>query len=186
MHHFINVIVSNNALSLQLSFTSGEMGVSPEARSCLVLPPHEHAHPSMSAAPLPAILLDQQSLAALFFAAHLAARQTLAWTGVPALFAGRSVNKQRFGASRPTPTRTAHSVAAPGAPSEVVHRTTPLSSLCPCLLPQPECICACHAFFRNGSPHPPVFLNTLPGTHDSVDKEISERCNVRTVVYHIL
>ena len=41
----------------------------------------------------------------------------------------------RFAASRRTPSRTAHSVAAPGAPFEVVHRTAPLSSLCPCLLP---------------------------------------------------
>ena len=71
----------------------------------------------------------------------------------------------RFAASRRTPSRTAHSVAASGAPFEVVHRTAPLSSLCPCLLPQPECICACHAFFRNGPP--PVFLNTLPGVHCS-------------------
>ena len=41
----------------------------------------------------------------------------------------------RFAASRRTPSRTAHSVAASGAPFEVVHRTAPLSSLCPCLLP---------------------------------------------------
>ena len=49
--------------------------------------------PSVSAAPLLAILLDPQSMAARFFAAHLAARQTLAWTGAPQLFAGRSANK---------------------------------------------------------------------------------------------
>ena len=47
----------------------------------------------VSRSALLAILLDPQSMAAPFFAAHLAARQTLAWTGAPQLFAGRSANK---------------------------------------------------------------------------------------------
>ena len=96
--------ISNNPTDFQLESNQSEhQGASftirqgwvrvPTNRSCLVLPPHVLAHPSVSAAPLLAILLDPQSMAARFFAAHLAARQTLAWTGAPQLFAGRSANK---------------------------------------------------------------------------------------------